>query len=246
MLKQNIQIFLLFLVIVILFILFKNGNIFDLGRVFRFWLGPQETVGSLYLPPEDLAEDYKDLLVENNQLKTLKEENEELRELLDFKNARNYQLIMSNILSRDPVNKNILIIDVGKQDNIEVGQAAVVNNGIIIGKVIDVGADSSKVRMLTDSFSRLAVTVGDTKLTSGILTGSLGLVMDLSYIPQEQEVKKGDLIVTADLDPKIPPGLVIGQLESVEFAQGEIFKQASVLPLINYDTINILAVVGNL
>ncbi|MBU1203095.1 rod shape-determining protein MreC [Patescibacteria group bacterium] len=246
MLKQNLRVFLLFILVVIFLILFKNGQIFDVGILFRSWFGPKGSVNQLYDQPSDLEEDYKNLLVENNQLKTLAKENQELRELLALKEKENYTLAIADILGRDPVNRNILIIDIGKNKNVELGQAVVVNNGIIVGKVIDVGQDSSKVRLLTDSFSKLAVKVGDQQNISGILTGSLGLVMDLSYIPQEQEIKKGDLVVSADIDAKIPSGLVIGKVEEVEFSQEELFKNASISPLINYDNLSMLAIITSL
>jgi len=246
MLKHNLKIFLLFLVVVILLILFKNGQIFDTGILFRSWFGPDASVNSLLNPPDNLTEEYKQLLVENNQLKALKKENEGLRKLLNLQTEKQYNLVIANTLSRDPVNRNILIIDVGSKQNVVEGQAVVVNDGIIVGKIIDVGPDASKVRLLTDNLSKLAVKVGDDHNVSGVLSGSLGLVMDLNYIPQEQEIKKNDLVVSSDIDINIPAGLVVGMVEEVEFSQEEVFKKASVSPLINYDTLTIVAVINSL
>ena len=246
MLGQNIKLFLLFITIIILFILFKNGQIFDLGIFFRNTFTPNNFDNVLTVYPDNIEEEYKNLLVENNNLKELEQENEDLRKLLNLKDQNEYSLAVVNILSRDPVNRNILIVDGGREQGIENGQAVVVSDGIVVAKVIDAGIDSSKIRLLTDHFSKLAVKVGSDRKVSGILTGSLGLVMDLSFIPQEQEIKKGDVVVTADIDSKIPAGLVVGQIEDVEFSQEEVFKKASVLPLINYEILNTLAVITNL
>jgi rod shape-determining protein MreC len=246
MLRQNLKVFLLFLVIIALLILFKNGQVFDLGVVFRSWLAPQGTINSLLTKPDNIEEEYKNLLAENNRLKTLAEENQQLKELLDFKKEKEYSLVVANILSRDSANRNILIIDVGRGQNIEIGQAVVVNNGIIVGKVIDVGIDSSKVRLLSDNFSKLAIKTGGEQKVSGLLTGSLGLTMDLSYVPQDHDIKKNDLVVSADLDVDIPPGLVVGLVEEVEFSQEELFKKASVSPMIDYNTLSIVAVIDSL
>jgi len=243
MLRDNLNFFLLFVTIIALFILFKNGQIFDLGIIFRKSFAPTQFNVKLISPPDNIEEEYKNLLVENNKLKELEEENNDLRQLLDLKNKNAYSTAVVNILSRDPVNRNILIVDGGREQNIENGQAVVVSNGIVIGKIIEAGIDSSKVRLLTDNFSKLAVKVGDDRSVSGILTGSLGLVMDLSFIPQEQEIKKDDIVVTADIDSKIPPGLVVGKIENVEFSQEELFKNASVVPLVNYEGLNTLAVI---
>jgi rod shape-determining protein MreC len=246
MLRQNIKLFLIFITIITLFVLFKNGQIFDLGLIFRNSFGPGQFNTTLLNPPDDIEISYKNLLVENSQLKELEQENKDLRQLLDLKNKNEYNLAVVNILSRDPVNRNILIVDGGREQHIENGQAVVVSDGIVIGKIIDVGIDSSKVRLLTDNFSKLAVKIGNDRSVSGILTGSLGLVMDLNFIPQEQEVKKDDIVVTADIDSKIPAGLIVGQIEDIEFSQEELFKKASVLPLINYEVLNTLAVITSL
>jgi len=243
MFRQNIKFFLLFITIIALFILFKNGQIFDLGIIFRNTFASNYQDSSLLNKPDDIEEQYKSLLVENNRLKELEQENLNLRKLLELKENDQYNLAVVNILSRDNVNRNILIVDGGRDRGIEVGQAVVISDGIVIGKVIEVSLDSSKVRLLTDNLSKLAVKVGGDRTVSGILTGSLGLVMDLSFIPQEQEIKKGDIVVSADVDPKIPSGLVVGQIEEVEFSQEEVFKKASVLPLVNYEVLNTLAVI---
>jgi len=246
MLRQNLKFFLLFLTIIVLFILFKNGQIFDLAMVFRNSFSPSQFSSVFLNPPTDMEQAYTDLLVENSRLKELEKENNDLRKLLDLNDKNQYTLAVVNILSRDPVNRNILIVDAGRNKNIEVGQAVVLSDGIIVGKVIEVGIDSSKIRLLTDSFSKLAVKIGSDRLVSGILSGSLGLVMDLNFIPQEQDIKSGDLVVTADIDVKIPPGLIVGQIEEIEFSQEELFKKASVSPMVNYEVLNTLAVITSL
>lgn len=245
MLKQNLKVFLVLLVTVVFFILLKNGQIFDIGSIFRATLLSEKSVSQLLNPPDNVQEAYKDLLAENNRLKTLAEENQQLKELLELKKEKQYELVVANVLSRDPVNRNILVLDVGENDGISQGEAVVVNNGIIVGKIIDVTSDSSKVRLLIDRFTKLSVKIGDEHQISGVLSGSLGLTMHLNYIPQDQEVKKNDLVVTADLDVDIPAGLVVGKIEEIEYSEGELFKDASVSPLIDYDTLAIVAVIAS-
>ena len=85
MLRHNIKIFIIFLLITVFFILLKNGHIFDLGIIFRKSFIPNQAMNSLLKPSDQLEEDYKNLLVENSYLKTLEQENNNLRELLNFK-----------------------------------------------------------------------------------------------------------------------------------------------------------------
>lgn len=243
MLKRNIQIFLLFFVAALLLIFLKTGHIFDIGFLFRKLPAPQQTVNRLLNPPDNLAEEYNKLLSQNTQLQSLAAENKELRSLLSLKEKQNYQLIAANILSRDLLNQNLLILDVGENSGVQIGQAIVVDDGLMIGKIIEVRPDASVARLLTDNLSKIAVSVGTEQNVSGILEGSLGLGMNLHYIPQEQEIKKGDLVVSSRLSENIPAGLIVGQIETVEFSEEDLFKQAIVTPLIDYNNISLVGII---
>lgn len=243
MLRRNLQIFFLFLVIALLLILFKESQIFDLGWLARKINNPQKITNQLLAPPDNLNEEYQKLLAVNSRLQALEQENKTLREFFDFKETKNYQLVIANILGRDNINQNLLIIDVGDNKKIQTGQAVVVNDGIIIGKVLKVNSDSAIVRLLIDNQSKLAVAVGSTQQISGLLTGLLGLGMNLSFIPQEQEMKKGDMVVTNNLNDQIPAGLAVGTVEEIEFSNEELFKTASVSTLLDYSTLSLVAVI---
>lgn len=246
MLRRNVQIFLLFFLVALILIFFKAGRFFDFGILMRQFPEPQKTVNQLLNPPDNLESSYQEILSENTRLKSLIQENESLRSLLNLKNKANYELKVANILSRDLLNQNLLVIDVGEKDGVVPGQAVVVNDGVIIGKIIEVRADASVVRLLTDALSKIAVNIGEAQNLAGVLSGLLGLGMNLSYIPQEQIINKGDLVVTSSLNEKIPPGLVIGKVEEIKFSQEELFKQATVSPLIDYSTLSLVAVIVSL
>jgi len=58
-----------------------------------------------------------------------------------------------------------------------------------------------------------------------------------------QEIKKDDLVVTNNLNENIPSGLVVGKVENVEFSQEELFKNASVSPLVDYASLALVAII---
>lgn len=243
MFKDNLKVFLVYLVVIFLFILLKNGQIFDVSALFRYAFSSPQMANSLLLKPDDLEQVNQKLLSEIENLKELESENKKLKELLDYKNSNEYQFVVVDILNRDPINSNILILSAGKKDGIKEGQAAVVNDGVIVGKIVEVDNDSSKLRLLTDNFSKIAVKVSDDYEVSGVLSGSLGLGMDLTYIPEEQDIKKGDLVITSNMNDLIPAGLIVGTVEEVQFSKEEIFKSASILPMVDYQTLSLLAII---
>ena len=243
MFRKNFQIFFIFFVAILLLLFLKTGHIFDIGFLFRQLPAPQQTVNRLLNPPADLAEEYNKLLAQNTQLQSLAQENKELRALLSLKEKKNYQIIAANILSRDVLNQNLLILDVGENFGVQIGQAVVVDDGLMIGKIVEVKSDASVARLLTDNLSKVAVSIGEEQLVSGILEGSLGLGMNLQYIPQEQDIKKGDLVVSSRLSENIPAGLILGKIEEVKFAEEDLFKQAVVSPLVDYNTLSLVGII---
>ena len=246
MLKYNFKLFILFLAIVLFAVLLKNGRIFDLGLIFRRSLVPVGAANSLISAPDQLSDEYQKLLVQNSSLQDLARENQELRALLGFKETRNLQLLLAKVVNRDPVNSNLLSINAGSRQGLKVGQAVVVNEGIMVGKILAVGTDFSWFRLLTDKFSKLAVSIGEAQSLAGLLSGTLGLSMNVSYVLSDYELKKGDLVASTLADPQIPSALVIGRIENVDFSEEELFKQAAVSPLVDYNTISLVAVIVSL
>ncbi|PWB38956.1 MAG: rod shape-determining protein MreC [Parcubacteria group bacterium] len=246
MIRYNFRLFILFTVTIIFFVLLKNGHIFDVGIAFRKALVPEGAINSLLQPPSNISDEYQKLLVENVSLRSLAEENKQLKNLLNFRQEHNYNLVLANIISRDSANPSMMLISAGTDHGIEVGQPVVVNQGIMIGRVVEVGPDYAQVRLLTDKFSKLAVKIGEADSIAGLLSGSLGLSMNLTYVPQDREIKKGDLVLTAETGTAIPAGLLVGQIENIDFSQEELFKKAAVAPLLDYNTLSTVAVVSSL
>lgn len=243
MLRINFKLFALFLVAIFLLILLKNSDIFDFGLLIRKLFIPQEIATRLLLPADKLSEDYQKLLSENAQLMTLKNENEQLRKLLDFRTEKKYNLQVVYLISRDPINNNLLVVSAGANQGLAYGQAVVVNNGVMIGKVLSVNPDTAVVRLIIDNASKIAVRVGDEQAVSGLLSGSLGLGMNLSYIPQSQDIKKNDLVYTSDFNPGIPGGLVLGRVGEIDAPAEELFKEATVEPMVDLNSLSVLAVI---
>ncbi len=243
MLRLNLKLFGLCLVAIFLLILLKNSQIFDFGVFVRTLFVPKDSVNRLLAPGDDLQQDYQKLLVANAKLLALKSENEQLRNLLSFREEKKYNLELANILSRDPINKNLLLINAGSNSGVNFGQAVVVNNGIMVGKISAVNSDSAVVRLVIDNGSKIAVRVGDEQSVSGVLSGSFGLGMSLSFIPQSQEIKKNDLIYTSDLDPDIPAGLVVGRIGEIKAEAEELFKVSTVDPIVDLNTLTVVAII---
>ena len=103
--------------------------------------------------------------------------------------------------------------------------------------------DYSKVLLLTDNKSKVAATIQNSEKTTGLIEGQFGLSLAMTNIPQDQEVKVGDLIVTSGLEGKIPKDLLIAKVENINQVESEIFKTALLSPIISFDNLSYVLVV---
>lgn len=182
------------------------------------------------------------LRVENANLRTLVAENDALKEALGFKERAGDDAVPARVVSRtdDDVFRG-LIIDRGTEDGIAAGQPVVFGlfpeasanggGGVIIGKIMTVKARSAAVLLLTDSRSKLAVSIENAVDTVGVLEGDRGLSMAISLIPQAEPIAPGDMVITSGIEPGVRRGLVVGMIDKIERANQDPFQSATIAPL---------------
>jgi rod shape-determining protein MreC len=133
----------------------------------------------------------------------------------DFRNNQNYASIVANVIGRDPSNWNAsLVIDKGKVEGIEVGQPVVSPLGVV-GRIFEVGHNTSKVILLSDPTFAVAAVVQRSR-ENGLLTGTLQGILRLQYLTENADVKVGDTLVTSRLSTAFPEGILIGQITDVQ------------------------------
>jgi rod shape-determining protein MreC len=183
------------------------------------------------------------LVYENSQLKALQQENEKLRQLLNFTKDKDFDYLVAKVVGRDIVRANTLIINKGKVDGVREGYPVAVDKGVIIGKIIDLKDNTATALLLTDQLSQLSVSTEDTNKSIGLARGEFGLSIKVELIPQDFNLQEGDLIITSGLEKEIPRGLIIGKVNRVISHENELFKSATINPLTDYGEITILSVI---
>jgi rod shape-determining protein MreC len=168
-------------------------------------------------------------------------ENQDLKQELGFVADAKNQFTPCTALAQNPLGlTDTLIINCGQDSGVSAGQG-VVSQGYLIGKIIYAGKTSSTALLITSSqFSsdaRVSAT-GDT----GVAEGSFGSGIILDQLPQSSVLNKGDLVVTAGINPQIPQNLLIGQVGSVLSASGDLFKRATLISPINFSNLQFVFV----
>jgi rod shape-determining protein MreC len=173
-------------------------------------------------------------MIDQTELIKLRDENESLLKLLGFVARTNYSVVSANITGRSiNPDSNRFFIDRGREDGIREGQAVIVDDGIIIGKILSANPYTSTVAVLSDSDTALAVSVLNKTRTIGLLTGGTGNLLRMSLIPDEERIQINDIVVTSGLEEQIPSGLLVGAVNAVITNEQTPFQEAVIEPIID-------------
>jgi len=122
--------------------------------------------------------------------------------------------------------RQFVTINKGSKSSVAPGMA-VMSEGVLIGSIMDVQASTARIMLVTDPEFKIAAKDQDTG-ASGILRGQLGNGLVLDEIGQTETVKPGDSVTTAGLGGQVPPGLLIGSVQSVNTRANVVFQSAQV------------------
>jgi len=203
------------------------------------------SIGEMKSDNERLIRENDSLVSEVVSLQEAKKENEMLREQLKLAPRDKFDLEPCFVIGQDPQGLGSwLMIGKGGSDGIRTGMPVIVSNGILVGKVDEVGPDSSKVRLLTDSES--AVNVNDLETSArGLIKGTYGLGLIMDMVAQTDALNEGDTVITSGLGGEVPKGLLIGRIQEIKASPDKLFQQAIVIPRIRYQKLDLVFAVKN-
>jgi rod shape-determining protein MreC len=191
---------------------------------------------------ELLKDENKQLSLENAKFKVSEEENLALRKQLNFVTEKRFKYVLADILSRkatlseDSTSGNIMISK-GESDGIRAGLAVIDSDGAVVGKIILVEKNISKACLVIEPDCQLAVAIQDETNTAGLTKGDLGLTVKMDFIPQTEQIKIGDNVVTSGLEENVPRGLFLGKIAQVSKESNEIWQRAVIEPAANLNNL---------
>ncbi|MEJ0087151.1 MAG: rod shape-determining protein MreC [Pseudomonadota bacterium] len=128
-----------------------------------------------------------------------------------------------------------LLVNRGGNAGVYRSQPVITGNGVI-GQVFRIGPFSSEIILITDAEHALPVQV----LRSGVRTIALGTgrstSLELPYVPQNYDVKVGDILVTSGLGRVFPYGLPVARVTRVERDPAQPLAQIHAVPLASIDS----------
>jgi rod shape-determining protein MreC len=148
-----------------------------------------------------------------DEIASLTDENARLRALLGVKTDPPLPMVGARTVidSRGPFS-NTRLADVGANQGVMEGNPVLSEHGLL-GRVIGVGPNMSRILLLTDMDSRIPVLIERTNARA-ILTGDGGPSPKLAYLRTHDAPHVGDRVLTAGDGGVIPRGLPVGVVAS--------------------------------
>lgn len=153
-----------------------------------------------------------------------------LRALLDFKSQLPYRSLAAEVIASSPgVDSTVVSVNRGQSSGVTTDLPVVTPEGVV-GKVVAVYPHTSQVLLITDPSCGVGCML-EASRTQGVLKGGGRDQCHLEYVMDEENVPKGETVLTSGLDQVYPKGLLVGYVARAE--DGNIYKHIVVRPAVS-------------
>jgi rod shape-determining protein MreC len=161
---------------------------------------------------------------------------ERLRKLLDLKQALPDTTIAATVIAEDvtPWFRTV-IVNRGSVDGVREGMPVVASAGVV-GRIVRVASNSSRLLLVTDHASSIAATIQRSR-ARGVLKGRSTGVCSLEFTNRGEDVKTGDIVVTSGIGGVFPKGVPIGEVTMVKKGEFGIFQTVDVRPFVQLSSL---------
>ncbi len=204
-----------------------------------------KNVFSLREENEDLKKEIAVLREKNREYENIIGQTEYLKEQYQLEKTTNYKLKPATVIAKEPGNFfDRFTIDKGSKDGVKKGDilvqaVAVEQNHVIeglVGRVVDVGDNWSKVITIVDENSRISFKVLRSQ-DGGIVQGDVNSKLTGFLFDDKADIVKGDKLYTSGLGGIFKKNLYIGDVEEVINDDEDMIKNIKITPAIDFKKI---------
>lgn len=184
---------------------------------------------------DELTQEAAELRRENMLLGAQARSADRLEGLLDFIPPEKWAFSGARVIAHRMGPAGVLdttAVDKGAMAGTEPDMPVVSPEGIV-GRVLESGAATSTVLLLTDPNSRIAV-LGETNRSPGMMSGQgYGQPLKLRFVNLNAVIEPGELLLTSGLSGIYPKGLPVARVTKVQRSDISLFLTVLAEPLVN-------------
>lgn len=148
------------------------------------------------------------------RLVELESQNQKLKDLLDYAKTTKKQGTVAPIIGRSADHWwQQVTLGRGSQHGIKVGSIVMAPGGLV-GRVVSVTRNSSRVLLISDATSRAGAVISRSR-SMGFMRGQGSNRAVLQFFDKVPDVRRGDAVSTSPVSQLFPGGLPVGRVESV-------------------------------
>ncbi|HET7921857.1 MAG TPA: rod shape-determining protein MreC [Gammaproteobacteria bacterium] len=168
--------------------------------------------------------------VQLQRLTALEDENMRLRALMGASSQVPGRVVVAEMLSvdLDPFRHRV-VINKGTRDGVFDGQTLLDAHGIV-GQIIRTDPFSSEAAFISDPSQAIQVEINRTGLRTLVLGTADVNTLSLPYLPNNADVKVGDMLISSGLGGRYPKGYPVGVIREVRRDPAEAFATVSAQP----------------
>jgi rod shape-determining protein MreC len=170
---------------------------------------------SIYQQNQELRRELQQMKAWKEAALQQEQENARLQDLNNVRLDPKFVKITGVVLadSGSPFRQTVLL-NIGKRDGIVDGWAAMDGIGLV-GRIAGVGERTSRVVLLSDTASRVAVTIESNGQTA-LLVGDNTSNPLIDFLEDPETVRPGDRVMTSGDGGVFPPGILVGQVTQTQ------------------------------
>ncbi len=181
------------------------------------------------------------------RLVELERQNQQLRDLLDYRAAqKNRQMLVAPVIGR---NADLwwqqVTLGRGSSEGIKINFVVTAPGGLV-GRVVGVTPNTSRVLLVSDVTSQFGVTVSRSRYT-GLLKGQSSTRAVMQFFDKVPDVRPGDFVATSPYSQIFPAGIPVGRVEKIDLTKSPAPEAAIALtsPLNYLEWVFVYANVGS-
>ena len=171
-----------------------------------------------------------DLQLDNDRLA---EENRLLREAVAWERRIPWETRLARVVGRDPFNWwRRIKINLGSNKDIRLNQPVISVRGELVGRISEVGPLTSWVLLVGDPNCRFSALLKESRSQGGIVSprqhSSDPRVVEMTYLPNDVELRPGQAVVTSGLGGGFPKEIPVGQVVDSWTSKDGLYTEARV------------------
>ncbi len=193
---------------------------------------------------KELEQKNAELLSDYSENINLKIENDSLRSLLEIKQRANYETVAAKVIGYNTDKwQSEIILNTGKNDGVLEGMC-VINEKGLVGVVILSASNSCNVRLLNDPQTSLGARILSSR-SLGMIEGTQSNNILFNYIPKNDIVYPGDILITAEFGKYIPEEILVGTVKKVKASEKNPYQEIEIETFADMRKIeNVLVITG--